>query len=137
MYKKGDYIIAKISTLCDDLLKEKDCLWDVNKKDYHKLERAFEEIRNILDIDVAEIKAKITSLRSQPWLKTQHVVTCCEGLHTSANIAQQEATMLAQQCCVLLRAFARSLTLLKYELGRNVLKQGWKGCPLFHNCYFK
>ena len=27
-------------------------------------------------------------------LKTQHVVTCCERLHTSANIAQQETTML-------------------------------------------
>ena len=51
-----------------DLLEEKDCLWDVNKKDYHlrnKRERAFEEMRNILDIDVAEIKAKITSLRAQ------------------------------------------------------------------------
>ena len=47
-----------------DLLEEKDCLWDVNKKDYHlrnKGERAFEEMRDILDIDVAEIKAKITS----------------------------------------------------------------------------
>ena len=43
-------------------------------------------------------------------LKTQHVVTCCERLHTSANIAQQETTMLAQLCCVLLRAFARALT---------------------------
>ena len=34
-----------------DLLEEKDCLWDVNKKDYHlrnKRERAFEEMRNIL-----------------------------------------------------------------------------------------
>ena len=51
-----------------DLLEEKDCLWDVNKKDYHlrnKRERAFEEMRNILDIDVAEIKAKITSLCPQ------------------------------------------------------------------------
>ena len=51
-----------------DLLEEKDCLWDVNKKDYHvrnKRERAFEEMRNILAIDVAEIKAKITSLRAQ------------------------------------------------------------------------
>ena len=68
MYKKGDYIIAKIPTLCGDLLEEKDCLWDVNKKDYHvrnKRERAFEEIRNVLDIDVAEIKAKTTRLRSQ------------------------------------------------------------------------
>ena len=27
-------------------------------------------------------------------LKTQHVVTCCERLHTSANIAQQETTLL-------------------------------------------
>ena len=26
-------------------------------------------------------------------LKTQHVVTCCERLHTSANIAQQETTL--------------------------------------------
>ena len=42
--------------------------------------------------------------------KTQLVVTCCERLHTSANIAQQETTMLAQQCCVLLRAFARAFT---------------------------
>ena len=41
-------------------------------------------------------------------LKTRHVVTCCERLHTSANMAQQETTMLAQQCCVLLRAFARA-----------------------------
>ena len=51
-----------------DLLEGKDCLWDVNKKDYHmrnKHERAFEEMRNILDIDVAEIKAKITSLRAR------------------------------------------------------------------------
>ena len=51
-----------------DLLEEKDCLWDVSKKDYHvrnKRERAFEEMRNNLDIDVAEIKAKITSLHAQ------------------------------------------------------------------------
>ena len=51
-----------------DLLEEKDCLWDVNKKDYHvrnKRERAFEEMRNNLDIDVAEIKTKITSLHAQ------------------------------------------------------------------------
>ena len=27
-------------------------------------------------------------------LKTQHIVTCCERLHTSANIAQQETTLL-------------------------------------------
>ena len=27
-------------------------------------------------------------------LKTQHVVTCCKHLHTSANIAQQETTLL-------------------------------------------
>ena len=62
-----------------DPLEEKDCLWDVNKKDYHlrnKRERAFEEMRDILDIDVAEIKAKITSLRAQLGPKTQHVVTC-------------------------------------------------------------
>ena len=44
-------------------------------------------------------------------LKTQHVVTCCEPLHKSASIAQQETTMLAQQCCVLMRAFARAFTL--------------------------
>ena len=51
-----------------DLLEEKDCLWNVNKNDYHvrnKRERAFEEMRNNLDIDVAEIKAKITSLHAQ------------------------------------------------------------------------
>ena len=51
-----------------DLLEERDCLWDGNKKDYHvlnKRERASEEMRNILDIDVAEMKAKITSLGAQ------------------------------------------------------------------------
>ena len=45
--------------------------------------------------------------------KTQHVVTCCERLHTSANIAQRETTMLAQQCCALLRAFARAFTIFE------------------------
>ena len=34
-------------------------------------------------------------------LKTQHVVTCCERLHTSANIAQQDTTLLGP-------AFARA-----------------------------
>lgn len=51
-----------------DLLEEKDCLWDVNTKDYHvrnKREKALEEMRDILDIDMADIKAKITSLRAQ------------------------------------------------------------------------
>ena len=51
-----------------DLLEERDCLWDGNKKDYHvrnKRERALEEMRNILDINVAEMKAKITSLGAQ------------------------------------------------------------------------
>ena len=84
-----------------DLLEEKDCLWDVNKKDYHlrnKRERAFEEMRDILDIDVAEIKAKIISLRAQLGPKTHmlwlvasvcthratrdnNVACCCERLH--------------------------------------------------------
>ena len=36
-------------------------------------------------------------------------MTCFERLHTSANIAQQETTMLAKQCCVFLRAFAWAL----------------------------
>ena len=40
-------------------------------------------------------------------LKTQHVVTCCESLHTSANIAQQETTLLGP---TMLRAFARAFT---------------------------
>ena len=43
-------------------------------------------------------------------LKTQHVVTCFERLHTSANMAQQETMMLAQQCSVLLQAFALALS---------------------------
>ena len=51
--------------------------------------------------------------------KTQHVVTCCERLHTSANIAQQETTMLAQQCCVLLRAFARAFKQSKHPQHRS------------------
>jgi len=35
--------------------------------------------------------------------------TCCDLLRAFAHIAQQETTMLAQQYCVLLRAFARAL----------------------------
>ena len=35
--------------------------------------------------------------------------TCCDLLRAFAHIAQQETTMLAQQCWVLLRAFARAL----------------------------
>ena len=40
---------------------------------------------------------KFMQTRNQPLyshLKTQHVVTCCERLHTSANIAQQATTLL-------------------------------------------
>ena len=37
--------------------------------------------------------------------------TCCDLLRAFAHIAQQETAMLAQQCCVLSRAFARALML--------------------------
>ena len=43
-------------------------------------------------------------------LKTQHVVTCCERLHTSANIAQQETTLLGP---TMLRLVASVCTGLK------------------------
>ena len=43
-------------------------------------------------------------------LKTQHVVTCCERLHTSANIAQQETTLLGP---TMLRVVASVCTGLK------------------------
>ena len=62
-----------------NLLEEKDCLWDVNKKDYHvrnKCERAFEEMRDILDIDVAESYFVFSS--KDP--------TCCDLLRTFAHI---------------------------------------------------
>ena len=37
---------------------------------------------------------KTSQSPSNSYLKTQHVVTCCKRLHTSANIAQQETTLL-------------------------------------------
>ena len=60
-------------------------------------------------LNLAERSGKQRQRPLYSHLNTQHVVTCCERLHTSANIAQQETTMLAQQCYVLFRAFARAL----------------------------
>jgi len=37
--------------------------------------------------------------------------TCCDLLRAFAHFAQQETTMLAQQCCGLLQAFARAFIL--------------------------
>ena len=71
---------------------------------------------------------KYKRTRNQPLyshLKTQHVVTCCERLHTSASIAQQEKTVLAQQCCVLLRAFARAFSLVSHLLLIYVSLSDW------------
>lgn len=51
-----------------DLLEDNTCLWNVSNKDYHirnKRERAYKEMEEKLGIAVAEIKGKITSLRSQ------------------------------------------------------------------------
>ena len=51
-----------------DLLEQKTFLWDVGTKEYHlknKREKAYEEMRDALDIDVANIKAKIMSIRPQ------------------------------------------------------------------------
>ena len=52
----------------------------------------------------AQIHANMKSTWRRRWktsqsplyshLKTQHVVTCCKRLHTSANIPQQETTLL-------------------------------------------
>ena len=49
------------------------------------------------------------------YLKTQHVLNFCERLHTSTNIAQQETTMLAQQCCMLFQAFAWAFKALLHK----------------------
>ena len=46
-------------------------------------------------------------------LKTQHVVTCCERLHTSANIAQQETTLFGP---TMLRVVASVCTGLKIAI---------------------
>ena len=48
-------------------------------------------------------------------LKTQHVVTCCERLHTSANIAQQETTLLGP---TMLRVVTSVCTSLKKNENR-------------------
>ena len=53
-------------------------------------------------------------------LKTQHVVTCCERLHTSANIAEQETTLLGP---IMLRVVASVCTgLLEGNVPRSRLK---------------
>ena len=51
-----------------DLLEKHFCLWDISKKEYHLRnlrERAYEEMRDELDIEIADIKTKIMNLRSQ------------------------------------------------------------------------
>ena len=61
----------------------------------NKCEQVFEEMRDILDIDVAEIKAKITSLRAQ--------------LGREIGKTETEAFVFSSKdptCCDLLRAFA-------------------------------
>ena len=98
-----------------ELLEERPCLWDVFCKDYHareKRERAYEDIGNELEMDVSDIKAKITPLYSRSfvrhflgkpiwrafvlkrilgrfWTQTSraHVLnpTCCIRLATSSN----------------------------------------------------
>ena len=50
-----------------DLLEKHFCLWDVSKKEYHLRnlrERAYEEMRDELDIEIADIKTKIMNLRN-------------------------------------------------------------------------
>ena len=45
-----------------DLLEKHFCLWDVSKKEYHLRnlrERAYEEMRDELDIEIADIKSKV------------------------------------------------------------------------------
>ena len=61
----------------------------------NKREQVFEEMRDILDIDVAEIKAKITSLRAQ--LGREIGKTKAESFVFSSK---------DPTCCDLLRAFA-------------------------------
>ena len=51
-----------------DLLEKHVCLWDVSKKEYHLRnvrERAYEQMRDELGINIADIKAKIMNLCSQ------------------------------------------------------------------------
>ena len=67
------------------------------------------------EIDMAPRRIWKTSqspLYSHP--KTQHVMTCCERLHTSANIAQQETTLLGP---TMLRVAASVCTGLKIQVG--------------------
>ena len=50
------------------MLEGRPCLWNIYEKCYHSREareKGFEEISRALDISVADIKAKITSLRTQ------------------------------------------------------------------------
>ena len=51
-----------------EMLEGRACLWNIYEKCYYSRaarEKAFQEISRALDISVADIKAKITSLRAQ------------------------------------------------------------------------
>ena len=51
-----------------DLLEDNSCLWDVYSKEYHlrtARDRAYEKMKEELDIELADIKTKIMNLRSQ------------------------------------------------------------------------
>ena len=51
-----------------DLLEKQFCFWDVSKKEYHLRnlrECAYQEMKDELDIEIADIKTKRMNLRSQ------------------------------------------------------------------------
>ena len=56
------------TTVLIEMLEGRSCLWNIYEKCYHSREareKGFQEISRALDISVADIKAKITSLRAQ------------------------------------------------------------------------
>ena len=51
-----------------DLVEERPCLWDIFHTEYtkrDKREKAYNEIKDVIELDVKEIKSKIHNLRAQ------------------------------------------------------------------------
>ena len=67
--RKGQKVSDSETDKLIDLLEKHFCLWDVSKKEYHlrnlRERAAYEEKRDELDIEIADIKTKIMNLRSQ------------------------------------------------------------------------
>ena len=76
----------EITSTLIDMLEERPCLWDIFNTEYakrDKREKAYEEITDVIELDVKEIKSKIHNLRAQLGRELNKVKRTKSGQSTS------------------------------------------------------